>query len=106
MSVFVGEENSGYRAIPFCDDPDVPAGVVGRFVSGKDTVIAGADSFVILMLITVTKVAPVTGFVAGNSGVNELCKLAVPCHFVMHALCDYERAKCKLFHAEAPFVLF
>lgn len=80
--------------------------MAGRFVGGKDTVIAGADSFIILILITVAKVAPVTGFVAGNAGENELCKLAVPCHFVMHTPCGYERAECKLFHAETPFVLF
>lgn len=58
--------------------------MVSWFVSGKDTVIAGADSFIIPILITVTKVAPVTGFVAGNAGEDELCKLAVSCHFVMH----------------------
>lgn len=105
MSVFVGEENGGCGAIPFCDDPDAPVGMVGRFVSGKDTVIAGADSFIILTLITVAKVAPITGFVAGNAGENELCKLAVPCHFVMHTLRGYEHAELKSFHAEAPFVL-
>lgn len=106
MSVFVGEENRRCGTIPFCDNPDAPAGVVGWFVSGKDTVIAGADSFIILILITVTKVAPVTGFVAGNTGEDKLCKLTVPCHFVMHTLRGYERAKFKLFHAETPFMLF
>ena len=55
MSVFVGEENGCGGAIPFCDDPDAPAGVVGWFVSGKDTVITGADSFIILKLITVAE---------------------------------------------------